>query len=146
MERDFNPYISCFNSYVAHPGGNTPLNPMAIPFVDHADTDPNEFNNTTSSNSDSDSYSDSYFLGDSDYSDSAYDTLHNLRIKNVDKIIIGHININSIRNKFTLHADLITRKVNILLISETKIDSSFLLFLPLSLRQNKQRRRPNAIH
>ena len=51
--------------------------------------------------------------------------LQNLRLKNVDKIIIGHININSIRNKIHILADLIRGRVDILLISETKIDASF---------------------
>ena len=57
--------------------------------------------------------------------DSSYTILQNLRLKNVDKIIIGHININSIRNKIHLLADLIRGKVDIMLISETKLDSSF---------------------
>ena len=52
-------------------------------------------------------------------------TLQNLRLKNVDKIILGHININSIRNKFHLLADMIRGRVDILLISETKLDSTF---------------------
>ena len=41
--------------------------------------------------------------------DSPYSILKDLRLRNVDKIIIGHININSIRNKFVLLADLIKR-------------------------------------
>ena len=51
--------------------------------------------------------------------------LQSLRLKNVDKIIIGHININSIRNKIHLLADIIRGRVDILLISETKLDSTF---------------------
>ena len=51
--------------------------------------------------------------------------LQNLRLKNVDKIIIGHININSIRNKIHLLAEMISGRVDILLISETKLDASF---------------------
>ena len=51
--------------------------------------------------------------------------LQNLRLKNVDKIIIAHININSIRNKIHLLADMIRGRVDILLISETKLDSTF---------------------
>ena len=58
-------------------------------------------------------------------SNSAYQILQNLRVKCVNKIIIGHININSIRNKFLLLGDLIEKNVDILLVSETKLDSSF---------------------
>jgi len=57
--------------------------------------------------------------------DSPYSILKNLRLKNVNRIIIGHININSIRNKIHLLAELIKDKVDILLISETKIDCTF---------------------
>ena len=57
--------------------------------------------------------------------DSPYSILQNLRVKNVDKIIIGHININSIRHKFEMLADLIIDRIDILLISETKIDNTF---------------------
>ena len=51
--------------------------------------------------------------------------LKNNRLKNVDKLVFGHLNINSIRNKFDLLADAINRNIDVLLISETKIDSSF---------------------
>ena len=54
-----------------------------------------------------------------------YTILQSLRIKNIDRILLGHINLNSIRNKFHTFADLIKGKIDILLISETKIDSSF---------------------
>jgi len=52
-------------------------------------------------------------------------TLQKLRLRNVDKIIIGHLNINSIRNKFDILADIIGKNIDILLISESKIDASF---------------------
>ena len=57
--------------------------------------------------------------------ESPYAVLQNLRLKNVDKIIIGHININSIRNKIHLLADMIKDRLDILLISETKLDGTF---------------------
>ena len=60
-----------------------------------------------------------------DEEDTAYLTLNNLRVQNVNKILIGHLNINSIRNKFELFADLVKDKLDIILISETKIDSTF---------------------
>ena len=43
-----------------------------------------------------------------------------MRIKHVNKLIIAHLNINSLRNKFEFLG-----KVEILIISETKIDESF---------------------
>ena len=51
--------------------------------------------------------------------------LQSLRLKNIDRIILGHININSIRNKIDLLFDIISNRVDILLISETKIDGTF---------------------
>ena len=57
--------------------------------------------------------------------DSPYSILQNLRLKCIDKIIIGHLNINSVRNKIHLLSDLIKDKVDIMLISETKLDCTF---------------------
>ena len=51
--------------------------------------------------------------------------LQNLRIRNINKIIVGHLNINSIRNKFELFADLVKGRVDIILVSETKLNNSF---------------------
>ena len=51
--------------------------------------------------------------------------LKNLRMKNTNKIIVGHLNINSIRNKIFMLADIVKNNIDILLISETKIDNSF---------------------
>ena len=52
-------------------------------------------------------------------------TLTSLRKDNLNKLIFAHLNINSIRNKFDNLSKLIRGKVDILLISETKIDDSF---------------------
>ena len=38
---------------------------------------------------------------------------------------MGHLNINSIRNKFELFLSLIGGKIDILMISETKLDATF---------------------
>ena len=57
--------------------------------------------------------------------ESPHSILHNLRLKNVNRVIIGHININSVRNKINLLADMIRGRIDILLISETKIDCTF---------------------
>ena len=50
---------------------------------------------------------------------------YNLKDINLNRIIISHININSIRNKFELLAVAVLGNVNILLVTETKIDKSF---------------------
>ena len=51
--------------------------------------------------------------------------LKNLRLKNSNKVIIGHININSLGNKFELLTEMVQDKVDLLMISETNLDSSF---------------------
>ena len=43
-----------------------------------------------------------------------------MRIKHVNKLIIAHLNINSLRNKFEFLVEFIRGKVDILMISETK--------------------------
>ena len=53
-------------------------------------------------------------------------TLHQIRIKNANRLIIGHLNVNSCRNKFDMPEELIKDKIDIFLISETKLDSSVL--------------------
>ena len=54
-----------------------------------------------------------------------YSSLNKLRCNNLNRIIVAHLNINSVRNKFVLLKDMITGKIDILLLSETKIDDSF---------------------
>ena len=48
-----------------------------------------------------------------------------MSIKHVKKLINAHLNINSLRNKFEFLVEIIRGKVDILMISETKIDESF---------------------
>ena len=54
-----------------------------------------------------------------------YSTLKSLKLKYFNKIVIAHLNINSLRNKFDLLSDIVKDNIDILLISETKIDESF---------------------
>ena len=53
--------------------------------------------------------------------DNFKDTLKKLRIKN----LISQININSIRNKIGLLSEAVLGNIDILMVSETKIDMSF---------------------
>ena len=51
-------------------------------------------------------------------------TLKKLRIKNLNRVIISQININSIRNKIELLSEAVLGNIDILMVSETKIDMS----------------------
>ena len=46
-------------------------------------------------------------------------------MRKMNRIILGHLNINSLRNKFESLQEQIIGNVDILLISETKLDNSF---------------------
>ena len=48
-----------------------------------------------------------------------------IRLKNQKGLIVAHLNINSIRNKFDDLKFLVTKNVDIMIISETKLDESF---------------------
>ena len=45
--------------------------------------------------------------------------------KNPKKVTFGHVNINSIPNKFDGIMNLVANKLDVFLISETKIDNTF---------------------
>ena len=55
----------------------------------------------------------------------SYSSLKDLRCRNPNRVIFAHLNINSIRSKFDVLRDMVTKNIDILLISETKIDNSF---------------------
>ena len=55
----------------------------------------------------------------------AFTGLKNIRIKNMKNVIIGQLNINSLRNKFELLAEVIKGNLDILVITETKLDHTF---------------------
>ena len=46
--------------------------------------------------------------------------------KNPNRIIIAHLNISSIRNRFEMLKEVIGNKIDILLISETNLDDTYL--------------------
>ena len=43
----------------------------------------------------------------------------------MNRITIAQININSLRNKFSFLCEVVTENIDILLVTETKLDSSF---------------------
>ena len=47
------------------------------------------------------------------------------RYKISKNVIIGYLNVNSLRNKFVAVEELIKNKIDVCLISETKVDESF---------------------
>ena len=49
----------------------------------------------------------------------------NLKLKNTNRLILGHLNINSIVGKFDHSKVLIENNIDILVLTETKIDASF---------------------
>ena len=51
--------------------------------------------------------------------------LKNLRIKNINRLVIGHLNINSIANKFESLKEINQGYIDILVISETKLNESY---------------------
>ena len=51
--------------------------------------------------------------------------LKNLRVKHSNKIIMGHLSTNSIRNEFELLSSILGGKIDILMISEIKLDATF---------------------
>ena len=54
-----------------------------------------------------------------------FEKLKNIRLTNPNRLIIAQLNINSLRNKFDSLVRMLHNNLDILLISETKIDSSF---------------------
>ena len=62
---------------------------------------------------------------ESNKSTSFLDKLKATRIANINRLMIDHINMNSIRNKFEMLSNSIIGNLNILMISETKLDSTF---------------------
>ena len=48
--------------------------------------------------------------------------LNTLRISNVNRLIVGHLNINSLRNKIQDLQEIIKCNIDILVITETKLD------------------------
>ena len=53
------------------------------------------------------------------------DDLHKLRLSNVNKVIIGNININSLPATFDQVKEVIFKNVDILVVTETKLDETF---------------------
>ena len=53
--------------------------------------------------------------------------LKSLRCDNLKKLVFAHLNINFIRNKFELFSEQVGGNVDVLIVSETEINYSFLI-------------------
>ena len=51
--------------------------------------------------------------------------MRNLKLNNPNKIVIGHLNINSIRNKFDSFKYFIDENIDIILLLDTKLNDTF---------------------
>ena len=56
----------------------------------------------------------------------AFQSVQKHRLQNPKNNIKGHLNVNSLRNKFEAVEELVQNKVNIYFLSQTKIDKTFL--------------------
>ena len=52
--------------------------------------------------------------------------LKKIQINNVNRVVIGHVNINSIRNKFDMLSSMVKDNIDIIIVLEIKLDFSFL--------------------
>ena len=62
---------------------------------------------------------------DRQFNDIWFSNLHELRKSNTFRVIIGHINIDSVGNKFEPLKKMIQDNIHFLLVSETKLDDTF---------------------
>ena len=54
-----------------------------------------------------------------------FEHLRKIKLKNMNRITIAQININSLRNKFSFLCEAVRGNIDILLVTETKLDGSF---------------------
>ena len=81
----------------------------------------NEIDHNTSGKSEN-PLSDPIIIDENNYD---FRRINDLGNQNPLRFIIGHININSIRNKFEPLVSFINNNLDIVMISETKIDDTF---------------------
>ena len=60
-----------------------------------------------------------------DLGNDAITILKNIRIENLKNVIVGQLNINSLRNKFHDLVELIDGNIDIMVLTETKLDNTF---------------------
>ena len=55
----------------------------------------------------------------------SFKMLRNIRTNNINRLVIGQLNINSIRNKFEALKSIVSGNLDILVVTESKLDISF---------------------
>ena len=55
----------------------------------------------------------------------AKSSLKLLRLRNIGRVIVGYLNINSVRNTLDALREIVSQNLDTLMIAETKIDASF---------------------
>ena len=81
---------------------------------------PNDADTSVSENSQFKEQSENQSLGDS-----ADEILRHLKLKNVIRLVIGHLSINSLRNNFESLKFIVKNSLDVFMISETKLDETF---------------------
>ena len=115
LKLSLNPLASTFTSSLMAKGSpklstvKSTLNPLAKQF---------NFRHYTSV------LEDNYIAGTEESNDPS-NVLKNIKKQNINRLVIVHLNINSLRSKFEQLASLIKGNIDILVMSETKIDDSF---------------------
>ena len=71
----------------------------------------------------------------------AISTLKDIRASNINRLIFGHLKINSLRNKFNFLCEQIKGYADIFMLSESKLDDSFPLaqFCPRVFRFDRDK-------
>ena len=59
------------------------------------------------------------------YDGDSFKSLKDVRLKNLNRIVLAHLNFNSLRNNFDALVEQVSGNVDVLVLSETKIDESF---------------------
>ena len=116
---NLNPYAKCYNPIPTgdidfHLSMETTVAPVT-PNVTDSSISINETNLGTKRGTED---------GDAGNSD-VYSIINKLRIENANRIIIAQLNINSIRNKIDMLSTIVRNKIDILCITETKLDDTF---------------------
>ena len=107
---------------------NSTLNPLAAAFLPDPPKNILETNTEISLLSSPDNINDfpinNTILNKDDDSD-PYKLLKSIKVSNVNRLIIGQLNINSLRHKFEALKLIIKGNIDILIITETKLDDTF---------------------
>ena len=116
---NLNPYAKCYNPIPTgdidfHLSMETNVTPVT-PNVTDSSISINETNSGTKRGTED---------GDAGNSD-VYSIINKLRIENANRIIIAQLNINSTRNKIDMLSTIVRNKIDILCITESKLDDTF---------------------